>query len=396
VGGPSICLYSPSADPSGMGAHMLDLVAEFVTVTEVSLMLRPTASGLRLLEDAAGLGARTLALPSPRDPAFAEMVTGFLCRYRADVFHCHVGTGAEDWDGVRLARAAGCPVIIQTQHQPYLVSHPRKRAAWHHGVEQVDRLIAVSEGQRRTYERIGAAPDRFTTVPNGVPPRAGLLGRAGARRLLGLAEDQPVVMTVGRLAPMKGQRHLIDAVPELAARFPGLAVVIVGEGALRDALTRRAEELGVADHLFLAGHRPDARLILDAADVFVLPSLHEGMPLAALEAMEAGLPVVATRVIGTAEVVLDGETGALVRPGDPSALAAAISALLADPEARRRQGRAGRRRYEESFTRARMAARTWAVYEELLQAAGRRPSGRSCPRSSVAAPATDPADAPTG
>ena len=362
----SLCLYTPSTDPSGMGVHMLDLVAEYVRTAEVSLMARDAPRVAWLLEGAAALGARTLPLPSPRDPGFAGRITDFLRAQPADVFHCHVGTGCEDWDGVRLARAAGCPAVVQTQHLPFLVSHPRKRRALHHAIEEVDRLIAVSEGQRRTYEGIGVPPELFVTVPNGVAPRPDRLGRREARQALGLGPDRPVVLTVGRLTHMKGQWHLIDAVPDLAAHFPGLAVVLLGDGPLRSSLETRAEALGVSEHVCFAGYRPDARRLLAAADVFVLPSRHEGMPLAALEAMEAGLPVVATRVIGTAEVVDDGVTGALVRPGDPAALGAAVARLLADPGLRRRQGAAGRRRYEARFTRERMAERTAEVYESVL------------------------------
>jgi glycosyltransferase involved in cell wall biosynthesis len=352
-----------------MGVHMLDLVAEFAGTAEVSLMARATPRADWLLERAAALGARILPLPSPRDPRVAELITGFLRAYPADVFHCHVGTGCEDWDGVRLARAAGCPAVVQTQHLPFLVSHPRKRRAYHHAIEEVDRLIAVSEGLRRTYEAIGVPPELFVTVPNGVAPHESRTSRAEARQVLGLEADRPVVLTVGRLAHMKGQRHLIDAVPGLAARFPGLAVVLLGDGSLRNALQERAAALGVAGNVVFCGHRPDARRLLAAADVFVLPSRHEGMPLAALEAMEAGLPVVATRVIGSAEVVDDGVTGALVRPGDPTALGAAVARLLADPALRRRQGAAGRCRYEARFTRERMAVETAGVYESVLAGA---------------------------
>jgi glycosyltransferase involved in cell wall biosynthesis len=356
-----------------MGVHMLDLIAEYAGAADVSVMVRPTDGGRRMLHRAAELGARTLRLPSPRDPGFAGSISGFLADHPADVFHCHVGTGSEDWDGVRLARRAGCPAVVQTQHLPYLVSHPRRRSAYHHAIESVDRLVAVSDGLRRTYERIGVPPERFTTVSNGVAPLPGRIGREAARRALGLEPDQPVVLTVGRLTRMKGQRHLIDAVPDLVARFPRLAVVLLGDGPLREELTRRAAALGVGGHVCLPGHRTDARLLLDAADVFVLPSRHEGMPLAVLEAMEAGLPIVATRVIGSEEVVVDGVTGALVRPADPGALCAAIAALLADPRLRHSRGAAGRRRYLAEFTRERMAARTAEVYERELQAAvGRR------------------------
>jgi glycosyltransferase involved in cell wall biosynthesis len=136
----------------------------------------------------------------------------------------------------------------------------------------------------------------------------------------------------------------------------------------------------VGDRVHLPGHRADARALLDAADVFVLPSRHEGMPLALLEAMDAGLPVVATRVPGCTEVVVDGVTGLLVPPGNPPALAAAIARLLADPALRRRMGRAGRLRYLESFTSACMAARTAAVYErELARAASTVPARPTTP-----------------
>jgi glycosyltransferase involved in cell wall biosynthesis len=362
----SICFYTPSTDPSGMGAHMVDLIAEFAGTADVALMLRPTVGGRRLLDRAAELGARTVELPSPRDPRFAAVVSDSLATHPADVFHCHVGTGSEDWDGVRLARRAGCPAVVQTQHLPYLVSSPRKRRAYHHAIEEVDRLIAVSEGLRRTYSRIGVPPERFTIVLNGVAPLRDRIGRDAARAALGLDPRQPVVLTVGRLTHMKGQWHLIDAVPGLLGRFPDLAVVLVGDGPLREALEKRAAGLGVGGAVLFPGHRGDARQLLAAADVFVLPSRHEGMPLVALEAMEAGLPVVGTRVIGTEEVVDDGVTGALVRPGDPAALVPALGQLLADPALRRRQGDAGRRRYLAGFTRERMARDTAAVYESVL------------------------------
>ena len=367
----SICFYTPSIDPSGMGEHMVDLVTEYAGTADVALMMRPTVGGRRLLDRAAGLGARTVELPSPRDPRFAQVVTDFLDTHPADVFHCHVGTGCEDWDGVRLARRVGCRVVVQTQHLPYLVSHPRKRRAYHHAIEEVDRLVAVSDGVRRTYSRIGVPPERITTVANGVAPLSHRIGRDAARAALGLDPRQPVVLTVGRLTHMKGQCHLVDAVPGLLARFPDLAVVLLGDGPLREALEKRAAGLGVGSAVRFPGHRADARQLLAAADVFALPSRHEGMPLVALEAMEARLPVVATRVIGSEEVVDDGVTGALVRPADPAALAAALGRLLADPDLRRRQGAAGRRRYLACFTRERMARDTAAVYEAALRGTGR-------------------------
>ena len=146
----------------------------------------------------------------------------------------------------------------------------------------------------------------------------------------------------------------------------------MGTGHLHRALIDQAIDLDVEGNVRMLGHRSDARMLLDAADVFVLPSRHEGMPLVLLEAMDAGLPVVATRVIGSEEVVVDGETGFLVPSQDAGALAVAIGRLLEDAGLRRRFGAAGRRRFESFFTNERMTAATAAVYDELLDGV-RRP-----------------------
>ena len=366
----SICLYTPSRDASGMGAHMLDLTAEYVADADVTLMAWPTEPGRRMLAEAARLGARTVPLLHPRDPGFGPAVERALTSVPTDVFHVHVGFGREDFDGARAARRAGVPAVLQTQHFPWLLGSHKHRAPFFHAIEPVDQLITVSRQQRATYERIGVPPERMVTVPNGIRSRGRGPGRAAARRALGLDPGQPVVLSVGRLNVMKGHRYLVAAVPEIARRVPDVAVVVIGAGHLEGALRAQADELGVGDRVHLPGHRPDARMLLDAADVFALPSRSEGMPLALLEAMDAGLPVVATRVIGSAEVVAEGETGLLVRPRDPAALAAAVAGLLADPATARRYGRAGRERYLSHFTSARMAADTRALYEQVLRRTG--------------------------
>ncbi len=383
----SICLYSPSVDPSGMGAHMLDLAAEFRSHADVSVLCWGTPSGLRVLDRAAALGVATCALPPPRDPAFGQTIVDFLTHHPTDVFHIHVGSGRENFDGARAARRAGVPAVVQTQHQPWLLN-PRKKTAFFRAIAPVDRLIAVSEGVRVTHERIGVPPERLVAVPNGIVPRDPGPGRQAARAALGLEPDHLVVMNVGRFMVQKGQCYLVAAMPTLVARFPRLAVVIVGGGYLADDLARQAASLGVAEFLHLPGHRTDARMLLDAADVFVLPSRQEGMPLAALEAMDAGLPVVATDVIGTAEVVTHGVTGTLVPPEDPPALAEALAELLADPGLRRRYARAGRRRYVERFTARRMAEDTLRVYEDVLAQVGTSVS-RACRRAGRSADLLD-------
>ena len=366
-----VCLYTPSADPSGMGQHMLDLAREHAEAgVEVTFMCGPHEPARRLLERARLVGAHAVPLPHPRDPAFAPAIVEHLGAAPVDVFHAHVGFGREDFDGCRAARAAGVPAVVQTLHLPWLLHGRSKLRPFHRSIRGLDRLITVSDGQRATYERIGVDPALMTTVPNGVSHRSRVLDRDAARARLGLRRGQPVVMTVGRLAVMKGHRYLVEALPELVQQHPGLAVVVIGDGHLRDALEKQAAELGVSDTLRLVGHVPDARAVLGAADVFVLPSRTEGMPLAALEAMEARLPVVGTRVIGTEEVVRDGETGLLVPPRRPEPLATALGTLLADPSLRTRMGAAGRQRYLEHHTAEVMATRTRAVYADVLASAG--------------------------
>lgn len=365
----SVCLYTPSYDPSGMGGHMVDLAAEYAPHVDVTLMAWPTAAGRRLLDLAAQAGATPVALPHPRDPTFADAVVRRLQDVPADVFHGHVGTGREDFDGARAARRAGVPAVVQTVHLPWQLGSRKHRVPFFSALEPLDRLLTVSAGQRASYERIGVAPELLRTVPNGIRPRGAGPGRAAARRALGLTDGQPVVLTVGRLVTQKGHRSLVAAVPALAARFPDLAVVVIGSGGLHEPLTRQAAELGVSRSVHLPGFRADARMLLDAADVFALPSRQEAMPLAALEAMDAGLPVVATRVPGSTEVVLDGQTGRLVPRDDPAALAQALGALLSDGALRTRYGAAGRERFRSHYTSSRMAAQTLAVYQELLTGA---------------------------
>ena len=226
------------------------------------------------------------------------------------------------------------------------------------------RLIAVSHDTRRAYERQGYPVGRIEVVHNGVAPAPPANGSLRAE--LGIPADAPLVGEVARLCDVKGQRELIAAL----AHVPDARLVLVGDdleqgGAFRAGLERDAERAGVRERVVFTGHRADARALLGELDVVALPSWTEGLPLVVLEAMASGRAVVATPVGGTPELVADGETGLLVPPRDPDALAGALRRLLGDEALRRRLGEAGERRVREEFSLDAMCARVLAIYDEV-------------------------------
>ncbi len=174
---------------------------------------------------------------------------------------------------------------------------------------------------------------------------------------------------MARLDKQKDHASLLEA----ARLVPDAVFVLVGDGPLREELEDRATRLGVEERVLFLGWREDIPEVLACADLFVLPSLYEGLPLALLEAMAAGLPIVATAIGGTSEAVVDGVTGLLVPPGEPRSLAAAIRRALDDEGLARRLGAASRERVRREFSAAAMARRTVSIYEECLDCERRRP-----------------------
>jgi glycosyltransferase involved in cell wall biosynthesis len=230
------------------------------------------------------------------------------------------------------------------------------------------RTIAVSETLARQLSRdLWMPPSRIRMIANGVPhvpPASTTL-----REQLRLRPEDRLLVSVGNLYPVKGHCHLVDALAVLVPSHPTLHVAIAGRGEMEDALTARARDRGVADRLHLLGLRSDVPAVLAAADVFVLPSLSEGLPLALLEAMFAGRPIVASAVGEVSAALAHGAAGVLVPPGDAHALAAAVDGVLRDAERARELGRAAARRAAAEYDIGRMVGRYVDVYEEAL---GRR------------------------
>ena len=229
----------------------------------------------------------------------------------------------------------------------------------------VDVVIAISEGVREALVRGGVRPERIRVVPSGIDPAA-LQTNAGTgeshRRAWGIAPNDVLVLMLGALERRKGHAILLAAARRLATALPRLRYVFCGAGSEETALRRLAASLHGA--VVFAGQQTDVAGCLAAADIVAMPSLKEGLGVAALEAMAAERPVVASRVGGLAEAVVDGESGLLVAPSDPALLADAIAALIADPVLRRRLAAAGRARVLARYTAARMADGTLACYGE--------------------------------
>jgi glycosyltransferase involved in cell wall biosynthesis len=293
-------------------------------------------------------------LPAPRDvdPLLAARLGRALRSLGPDVVHTHLVHA-----DVYGAAAAGRAALVSTKHN----DDPFRLGAFRYVerllAKRTGRVIAITEALRRfTVERVGLPAEKVTTIHYGLDE----LPAAWAPGELALP-DGPIVVAISRLVPQKGVDVAVRAMTGLDA-----TLVVLGEGPERPRLEALARERGV--RLLLPGRVGDVASLLRRADVLVHPARWEGFGLALLEAMLAELPVVATRVSAIPEIVADGETGVLVPPDDPAALADALRSLLEDELRRRRLGRAGLARARERFSVERMARRTLAVYEDVLGA----------------------------
>jgi glycosyltransferase involved in cell wall biosynthesis len=232
----------------------------------------------------------------------------------------------------------------------------------------MDHVVCVSDGQAAKVRNwCGVSPSRLTVIRNSARLSAFENRDPAARnRLLSLFQQDSgvsqIVLAAGRLSPEKGFGVLVEAAASMCRENPHAGVVLFGEGVLRPDLERQVAGLGLSQRFLIPGFRTDLDTLIGAADVVVLPSFTEGLPNVALEASAAGVPVVATAVGGTPEAVADGESGFLVPPGQPEAIAARVAELLRDADLRTRFGTAGPERMRSRFTFESQAA----AYLQLL------------------------------
>lgn len=264
----------------------------------------------------------------------------------AEVVHAHNFVPSY-YAAAALLGTMRCPALVGTVHDMGMrLSNRRLRWLYRLSLLRTQRVAMVGRQVHERFVGAGYVPARRAeTVLNGIPVgrfAPSPARRAAARRALGMPADVPVVGSVGRLVDLKNQRALIDALPGLAAAFPDVQLVLVGEGPLDAELRRHADASGVGGRVLFAGARPDVADLLPAFDVFALPSKTEGLSIALLEACASGLAVVATAVGGNPEVIRDGDTGRLVPPGDGDALARALHELVGSVPLRAEFGEAAR------------------------------------------------------
>jgi glycosyltransferase involved in cell wall biosynthesis len=299
-------------------------------------------------------GARADALDwgrGARDPVGAWSFWRHLRRLSIDIVHIHFGGRSVRW----LARAAtGAKIVV---HLHGRILEPRGLNLVTHASRGADVLIAVS---RSVAERV------VGTQPQVVYPGVPAPETPGPRPLRSASAAGRIVGTAARLLPLKGLGYLLRAIASLREEFPNLILEIAGSGPERAALEQEAREIHLSEAVRFLGWVEDLAPVLARWEVFALPSLEEGFPVAALEAMAAGLPVVASAVGGIPELIEDGRTGWLVPPQDPEALAGRLRQLLRDPEAQEVMGIAAHARVRECFSAEHMAAEIANIYNGLL------------------------------
>jgi len=387
----AICMFDNEVVRGGAEEHMLCLLRGLdrrrfrpllVCPAELIALLRPG-----LPDDVEVL---PLALFSHRQFGLMWELSSFLRRQGVQVLHSH---------GFRpsilaspVGRWAGVPVTVETPHV---------REYWRKGWKAnfvfdrvagrlVDRYIAVSEANQKYLVEEKKLPEKkVTVIRNGCDIsrfESATAVPADLKRRAGFNQGDRVLLVAARLEPQKGHSVLLQAMALLKPEFPDLRVVMLGDGSLRSLLEMQVRELGLEGSVHIPGHSPDTRQWMSVADICVLPSFAEGLPLFAIECLAAERSMVASAVDGTPEIIVDGKTGLTVPPGDVAALAGAIASLLRDPAHAAQLAAAGAEWVRKNFTLERQIRETENLYEELWQTK----TGRQLPQPGESRVAAQP------
>lgn len=330
----------------------------------VNVLAAPPESRALLAARSAGFAIAPVRMSADWDFPAVRRLRKVIAEHTPDVVHLH--TGRATWLGGLAARGTGVPAITTRRMDREVKRNWRTRLVYG---SLVRRVAAISTPVRECLERGGVPAEKIVLVHSAIDPTALVLrrSRAETRRELETDENELVLLTLATLVARKGIDVLLDALAELVSRGVRPIAWIAGDGEERAELERRALELGLSRCVHFLGHRRDSADLLAACDVFVLPARREGLGVSALEALAASRAVVASRVGGLAEVVIDGECGLTVPPGDASALARALERVLGDAELRARLAAAGPARVASGFLAEQMVASYEKLYRDVLQ-----------------------------
>lgn len=356
---------------AGAESHLLTLLP--------ALRARGVDSGVLLLEDPrrpqrelrgrfhkAGIPVRILPIRWHIDPALPARLREILRDESFDILHAHLPHG-EIYGAYALRAFPDRPLVLSRHNDDRFRRWLPMRWVFGPSLRRAGRIIAISQSMRAFLVDVeGANAEKVTVIPYGLDVDAfARSAHPGTfRREIG-AEDEPLVGFIGRLTRQKGIDILLRAFEQVERKHPAARLLIAGDGPDRPMLEAQAQSLGLRHAVFL-GWRNDSADIMADVDLLAVPSRWEGFGLVTLEAMALAKPVVASHVSALPEIIVPGETGLLVRPGDPGGLADSIDSLLADPQRAAVMGRAGRDRARREFTVERMAHRTADVYRNLV------------------------------
>ncbi len=351
----------PETHLGGGERQVLGLIRHLARRGHENVLAAPAEGALARLVPAADARLVPLAIRNDVDLVAAFRLGRAVARERPHVVHYH--TARAHKISLWLRAFAGRSIVTRRMDYPirrgFVTDQLYGRA--------VAAVAAISEGVRRELLAAGVAAERIRVIPSGVETPTGLPGEAGrraARARFGVGDDRVAIGIVAALERRKAHDVLFRAIATARAR-PRLVCIVCGDGSERGNLERLAGELGIAADVRFLGEQRQVADVLAALDVFALPSRAEGLGVAILEAMAMALPVVASRIGGIPEAVLDGTTGILVPAGDPGALSAALDRLAADGDERRRMGDRGRERVAAEFSLARTAERYEELYGEI-------------------------------
>jgi glycosyltransferase involved in cell wall biosynthesis len=316
----------------------------------------------------------------------------FVKKHNVDVVQTHL-LRSLDFLVLLLLYTTNLRVVLWTFHSAnfelaadYLPKHkwllaPKRyshRALYRLASHLVGGFVAISDRVGKAMvEVIGPIGDKITVICNGVDTRryGPAVDKTLVRSQLGLKANARLIAMVGTLKKVKGHCYMIEAMTSLVPRYPDLHLLFVGDGELREELQAQIARLDLEERIHFLGNRHDVPDLLAGSDVFVLPSLWEGLSMALLEAMASGLPIVASKVSGTVQAIIPNETGLLVPPGDVQRLTEAIEQLLSDPARAQAMGAAARRRVEAEFSAQKQADEHLALYHRLLDEASTSGNG---------------------